>query len=245
MACGAASPIRPNANAIVPKIAGPVFCPDLSRQIPATMAKNTINKPANHRNSRELGFQLIEITAMDLSVLYLLAAILLLSLNFSAWVLTVLQLPGNWLMVLFTAVAAWLLPEDTRFGISWQTVGIVFGLAVFGEVLEFATGGVAATKKGASRRAVCLSLLGGFLGALFGASGGSVVPVLGTLVGVLVGGAAGAFVGAYFGETWKGRSESHAIAVGKAVAVGRTLGVLGKMAVGVAMMTVAAWDAFF
>ena len=165
--------------------------------------------------------------------------------NLLAWFLTVLQLPGNWLIVILTAVAAWLMPEETRFAVSWLTVGIVFGLAVIGEVLELATGAVAAKKQGASRRAIWLALLGGFVGALFGAGGGSVVPVLGTLIGILSGGAGGAFLGAYLGETWKGRNEQQAVAVGRAVAIGRTLGVLGKMIVGVVMMLFVAWDAFY
>lgn len=162
-----------------------------------------------------------------------------------AWFLTVLQLPGNWLIVLLAAVAAWLMPDGQRFQIEPLTVGIVFGLAVIGEVLELGTGAVAAKKYGASRRAAWLALLTGVVGALFGASSGSVVPVLGTFFGVLAGGAAGAFLGAYVGETWKGRSETHAVTVGRAVAIGRTLGVLGKMMLGVVMLLLVAWDAFF
>ena len=162
-----------------------------------------------------------------------------------AWFLTVLQLPGNWLIVLLTALAAWLMPEESRFSVGWLTFGIVFGLAVVGEVLELATGAIAAQKQGASRRAVWLALLGGIAGALFGAGGGSIVPVLGTLIGILSGGAGGAFVGAYLGETWKGRSEQQAVAVGRAVAIGRTLGVLGKMTIGVVMVLLVTWDAFF
>lgn len=227
------------------KIAGPDICPDLNFQIPATTAKNTINKPENQRNSRELGFQLIEITAMNPQILPFVGAVLLVLGSLFAWFLTVLQLPGNWLIVLLAALAAWLMPEETRFSVSWLTVGIVFGLAVIGEVLELGAGAVVAQKHGASRRAVWLALLGGFVGAVFGAGGGSVVPVLGTLIGILSGGAGGAFLGAYLGETWKGRREEQAVAVGRAVAIGRTLGVLGKMIIGVAMVLVVAWDAFF
>lgn len=201
--------------------------------------------PENHRKSRSDGFQLIEITAMNSNVLPFVEALLLVLGSLFAWLLTVLQLPGNWLMVLLTAMAAWLIPEETRFSVGWPTVGIVFTLAVVGEVLELATGAVAAKKQGASRRAVCLALVGGIAGALFGAGGGSVVPVLGTLIGILAGGAAGAFLGEYLGETWKGRSEAQAVAVGRAVAIGRTLGVLGKMSVGVVMVLIVAWDAFF
>lgn len=182
---------------------------------------------------------------MNPHILPFVGAVLLVLGSLLAWFLTVLQLPGNWLIVLLSVLAAWLMPDEQRFDIRWLTVGIVFGLAVIGEVLELATGVAFAKKQGASRRAVWLALFGGFVGALFGASGGSIVPVLGTLIGVLLGGAGGAFLGAYLGESWKGRSEEQAVAVGAAVAIGRTLGVLGKMIVGVVMVLVVAWDAFF
>ena len=182
---------------------------------------------------------------MNPQILPFVGAVLLVLGSLFAWFLTVLQLPGNWLMVLLTALAAWLMPEESRFSVGRLTVGIVFSLAVVGEVLELAVGTVAAKKQGASRRAVGLALLGGIMGAMSGAGGGSVVPVFGTLFGILAGGAGGAFLGAYLGETWKGRSESQAVAVGKAVAIGRTLGVLGKMSVGVVMVLIVAWDAFF
>jgi uncharacterized protein len=186
---------------------------------------------------------LIGITAMNPQVLYLTGALALLVSNLVALGLTVLQLPGNWLIVGFTALAAWLQPDGQRFNVTWDTVAVVAGLAVVGEVMELAAGAVVAKKQGASRRAVLLSVFGGVLGSLLGAGAGSVVPVLGTLIGVLAGGSAGTFAGAYIGEAWKGRSEEQAIAVGQAVAIGRLLGTLGKVMVGVVMMLVVAWDA--
>lgn len=181
---------------------------------------------------------------MNPHILPFVGAVTLVLGNLLAWCLTVVQLPGNWLIVLLTALAAWLMPAESRFSIGWLTVGIVFGLAAVGEVLELVSGAVVAKKQGASRRAVCLSLLGGFVGALFGVGGGSFVPVLGSLIGVLIGGASGAFLGAYLGETWKGHGDQQAVAVGRVVAIGRTLGVLGKMVIGVVMVLIAAWDAF-
>lgn len=121
---------------------------------------------------------------MNSQILPLVGAVLLVLGSLIGWLLTVFQLPGNWLIVLLTVLAAWLIPIETRFGIGWVTVGIVFGLVVVGEVLELATGAVIAKKHGASRRAVWLSLIGGVAGALFGASGGSFIPVIGTLIGV-------------------------------------------------------------
>lgn len=180
---------------------------------------------------------------MSSQVFCLIGALVLLVSNLVALGLTALQLPGNWLIVACTALAAWLQPGGQRFNVSWEIVAVVLGLAVVGEVIELATGAVVAKKQGASRRAVLLSVFGGVLGSLLGASVGSVVPVLGTLIGVLAGGAAGAFAGAYIGESWKGRTEEQAIAVGQAVAIGRVLGMLGKVIIGVVMMLIVAWDA--
>lgn len=180
---------------------------------------------------------------MNPQLVYLLGSVALLLSVLGSLTLTVLQLPGNWLIVGCAAFAAWLQPDGQRFDIEWLTVGIVMALALAGEVIELAAGGLAAQKHGASRRAVMLSLVGGIVGSLAGGSIGSVVPVLGTLIGVVAGGSAGAFTGAYIGEAWKGRHDEHAIAVGKAVAIGRLFGTLGKVLVGVAMALVVACDA--
>ncbi len=182
---------------------------------------------------------------MTPDILHGLAAVLLIVANAAAVILTVMQLPGNWCIVAVTALVAWLLPDKTRFDIGWPTVGVVAGLALLGEVIELFAGAAAAKKQGASRRALWLSLLGGIVGAIFGAGGGSVVPVLGTLIGVLVGGAAGAFLGGYLGETWKGRDDVQALAVAKSVAIGRTIGTLAKLSLGVVMFVVTVWDALF
>lgn len=179
---------------------------------------------------------------MNPQFLYLIGALALLLTNLAALGLTVLQLPGNWLIVGCTALAAWLQPDGQRFNVTWETVAVVAGLAVVGEAVELLAGAVVAKKQGASRRAVLLSVFGGVLGSLLGAGAGSVIPVLGTLIGVLAGGAGGAFAGAYIGEAWKGRPEEQAIAVGQAVAIGRVLGMLGKLIIGVVMMLVVAWD---
>jgi len=69
-------------------------------------------------------------------------------------------------------------------------------------------------------------MLGGFLGAIFG---NILMPFVGGIFGII----AGTFVGAVFGEKMapqEGGNE-HAIQVGLASAIGRTLGLVGKLAV--------------
>lgn len=175
---------------------------------------------------------------------YLWAALLLI-LNTVAWLLTLLSLPGNWLILLFTALFAWLLPEQPDgVGVSWTIVGVLLVLAVIGEIVEFLAGAAGAAKLGGSRRAVALSVIGAIVGSIGGALIGVPIPIVGPIIGAVGGGGLGAFAGAYAGESWKGRLAEERMAISKAALVGRLLGTLGKLLIGVVMVIVAAVDAF-
>lgn len=137
------------------------------------------------------------------------------------------------------------MPDDNGRGVSWSAVGVLAGLAVFGEIVEFAAGAAGAAKQGASRRSIVLSLIGGIAGSVLGAGAGIPVPVVGSLIGALLGGSAGAFAGAYYGEVSSEQSHSTGVAVGKAAFMGRLWGTVGKFAVGAVMLGVAAADALF
>jgi uncharacterized protein YqgC (DUF456 family) len=88
-------------------------------------------------------------------------------------------------------------------------------------------------------------MVGALVGSVVGIAIGLPIPVLGSFVMALLGGAAGAFFGAYFGEAWKGRPHDARIAVGRGAFTGRIWGTVGKLAVGVVMLAIVAWDAFF
>jgi hypothetical protein len=148
-------------------------------------------------------------------------------------------------VVALVAGFAWLFPEEAWRGISWLTVGVAAGLALVGEVIEFAAGAAGAAKQGASRRAVVLSLVGALVGSIVGVMIGAPVPLLGSFVMALVGGAAGAFAGAYLGEMWKGRAEDARIAAGQGAFVGKIWGTLGKLATGAVIVAIVAVDALF
>ena len=47
------------------------------------------------------------------------------------------------------------------------------------------------------------------------------------------------------GEHWKGRTFEQGVEIGRAAFLGRLFGTVGKLAIGVVMMVVAAADAFF
>ena len=149
-----------------------------------------------------------------------------------------LGLPGNWLMVATTtAVAVW--QWDSRMIGPWA-LAAVFALAIAGEVMETLSGALAARKVGGTRRAAVGAIAGGFLGALLG-TGLVPIPLLGTLIGV----GAGAFLGATALEIMGGAPVNRSIRSGAGAAVGQSLGVLAKIAVGVAIWLTVAIAAFW
>ncbi len=177
--------------------------------------------------------------------MYYLWAVLLVLSNFAGWTLNLFALPGNWLVVLFTAIFVGFVPRTEEHGIGWWTVLIIAGVALLGEVIEFAAGAAGAAKKGGSRRGMVLAIVGTMIGSLFGAALFSpVVPVIGTVVGAVGGGGLGAFAGAYLGETWKGRAAEDRMEISRGALVGRLLGTVGKLAVGIVMVITVAVDAF-
>jgi uncharacterized protein YqgC (DUF456 family) len=140
-------------------------------------------------------------------------------------VLTLVTLPGTWLIVLWSlALAIW---QPTL--VPWWVVVILIILAATGEALEFLASAVGAAKAGASKWGIIFALLGAFLGALIGMF---IVPVIGAIVGGALGAAAGAVGGemALAKRTW---DDSKKIALG--AAIGRLLSMLAKGLVAVVM----------
>jgi uncharacterized protein YqgC (DUF456 family) len=181
---------------------------------------------------------------MDADWAYYLWALLLVAASVLGWLLNLVALPGNWIVLGGSALFAWLLPETADHGLSWKTVAVLLGLAVFGEIVEFAAGAAGAAKHGASRRAIALSMVGAIVGGIVGLGIGAPIPIIGSLVMAVLGGAAGAFTGAYLGEVWKGRDEPERLAAGRGAFFGRIWGTVGKLAVGAVMLAIVAFDAF-
>ena len=182
---------------------------------------------------------------MDAEWVYYIWALLLVAACAVGWLLSLVALPGNWVVLGLAAVFAWLFPEnESGRGMTWLTVGALAVLAVIGEIVEFAAGEAGAAKQGASRRGVALSIVGAMVGSIAGLAIGTPIPVLGSFVMALLGGAAGAFAGAYLGEAWKGRPEDERMAAGRGAFAGRIWGTIGKLVVGVIMLAIVAWDAF-
>ncbi len=141
--------------------------------------------------------------------------------------ITLVGLPGTWIMVGAAIVIALLNPlwnsEAPIWG--WVTIGIVLGLAVCGEIIETLAAGLGAKVGGGTKRGMVGAILGSILGAIV-ATFIIPIPLFGTLIGAVL----GAFVGAIIGEL------SHQDPVSKGdlaksatgAAIGRVLGILGK-----------------
>ncbi|MCG8451464.1 MAG: DUF456 domain-containing protein [Pirellulales bacterium] len=156
------------------------------------------------------------------------ALVLLLAALAAGWALTLVGLPGNWLMVGAAALYAWLAPTDGVAQISWQTVVAATVLAAAGELAELAASVWGARRAGGSRRAAVFSLFGSLGGALLGAMVGIPIPVVGSAVAAVLGGAVGALAGAAFAEHSRGEMPSQSLRVGQAAFWGRLLGTGAK-----------------
>ena len=179
-------------------------------------------------------------------VTYYTLAILLLLLNIGFWLLNLLTIPGNWLVLIGTALFVWLYPyPEESGGLGWWVIGGMFALALLGEIIEFAAGAVGAAKQGASRRAMVMAIVGTVIGSLVGAGAGIPIPVVGPIIGALGGGALGAFAGAWIGETWKGKTAQETFNVSKGAMIGRILGTVGKLLCGSIMIVLMIIDLIF
>ena len=167
-----------------------------------------------------------------------LLAMLLVGATVVGWVLTLVGLPGNWLMVLAAAGYAWLGPEVGVMEISWKTVLATVALAAGGEVAEFVAGMWGTRRAGGSRRAALFAMAGSLLGAIGGGTLGLPIPVVGPPIAAVLGGAVGALVGASWAEHSRGERMQKSWLVGQAAFWGRLLGTGVKTAAATAIALV-------
>jgi uncharacterized protein YqgC (DUF456 family) len=144
--------------------------------------------------------------------------------------LHVFGLPGNWLLL--ALVGLWdFLHAPAHFGLAFY--GVLAGLAILGEVVEFGAQLLGAKRYGATAR----GNVGGFVGALAGALVGAPF-FLG--FGALIGAVAGAFFGCYSFERLHGRDSAEALQAARGALLGKVFGLAAKTACGVVMWVAAA-----
>lgn len=96
--------------------------------------------------------------------------------------LTLLSLPGIWLMALAALLVEWWQPA----ALSWGAIIACVLIALLGELLEFIAGAIGAAKAGGSKRAATGAIVGGIVGGIVGTV---LIPI--PLVGTILGGAIG------------------------------------------------------
>jgi uncharacterized protein YqgC (DUF456 family) len=155
------------------------------------------------------------------------------------WALNLLGMPGNWLIVAATVLYVWLSTSPGGGGLRWTAVAVIIGLALIGELVEFAASATGVKRAGGGRPAAVLALVGSVAGAVAGLFVGIPIPVVGSVIAALVFAGLGALGGAMLGELWTGRTWSDSFRVGHAAFWGRLFGTLAKTLIGGAMAGIA------
>jgi hypothetical protein len=151
--------------------------------------------------------------------------------------LTLLGLPGNWLMLATAGLIAWLTAGPPSY--HWGTLAAGVAIAATGELFELLAGAAGSRRGGGSRRGALGALLGGIAGGLLGTF---LVPV--PLLGTVLGAAGGAFAGAVVGELTGEKTREEAIRSGRGAAIGHVAGVASKVLLGCALWLLLAVAAF-
>lgn len=171
-------------------------------------------------------------------------AISLVLINTGWLALVFFGLPGTWLMVLSTAIVAWMQWQPgasvSNQPISLWTLLVLVALAVVGEILEFVAGAAGAKRAGGSTRGALAAIVGGLVGAIVGTF---MIPI--PLLGSLLGAAGGAGLAAWTAELTSGKSHETALRIGWGAGVGRLMGTLYKFIVGTVIWLVAAVAVFW
>ena len=169
----------------------------------------------------------------------ILWTVLLIVSVFFFWLIGLLGLPGNWLMLIATAIYALAVPEAAAESLWWIVLAILLVLAIAGEAIETLASAHGVRKHGGTKRSALLSFVGAIVGAIAGAIlGTGLMPIIGSLIGALLLSSAGALGGAFLGEQWSGRSVDDSLQVGQAAFWARLAGTAAKMVIGCVMLTV-------
>ena len=160
-----------------------------------------------------------------------LYALILFCLNALALALVAVGLPGNWLMVAFSAGITWLTGTEM---ISLPTLIVLAALALAAEIVELVAGAAGSKKAGGTWRGSVGALGGGLVGGILG-----IFIPLPPPFGPILGACIGAFLGATGGELSGGKQVEAALDVGRGAFIGRLLGTIYKLAFGVVILIVA------
>jgi uncharacterized protein YqgC (DUF456 family) len=161
--------------------------------------------------------------------------ILLLLLSLAGVAITLLGLPGLWLMVGSMAIFAWITQSHQFVGKESLIALLLLGLVA--EVLEFVAGAAGSKAAGGRKRGMIGAIVGTFIGGILF----SFVPI--PIIATIVGACLGAFIGAAIMELTD-RDLMHALRVGTGAAKGRLWGIIIKLGIGLVMLIIIMIAAF-
>ena len=156
--------------------------------------------------------------------------LLLLLISVAGLFLTILGLPGLWLMV--GAHAIFMAVTGVNVHVGWPSVVTLLVLGLLAEILEFAAGAAGSKAAGGRKRGMFGAIVGALVGGLV-ISFLLPIPIVGTIVGACF----GAFVGAALMELTD-REFMHAMRVGLGAAKGRLWGIVIKLLIGATMLVI-------
>ncbi len=150
-------------------------------------------------------------------------------------VLTLLTLPGTWVLLCAATLVKLWQPEL----MPWWVLAAAGLLAVVGEAIEFFASALGAAKGGASRRGAIGAIVGSVVGAVVGSP--FLFPI-GTIAGGVVGAAAGTMIAerGTANKTW-----SEATRAGSGAAAGRLVATVAKTGIACVMALALGIAVFF
>jgi uncharacterized protein len=141
------------------------------------------------------------------------------------FILTLLTLPGVWLILTVAVVCQFAFGEPLLF--AWWTLGAALGLALLGEAAEFGASALGAARFGGGRSGAIGSILGSTVGAI---AGSFLIPV--PVAGTIAGGVLGAGAGALLAERGiSKRTWGQSCRIGQGAAVGRLIATIAKLGI--------------
>jgi len=161
--------------------------------------------------------------------------ILLLVLLIAGLFISILGLPGLWLMIGSAGLYAWL-TAGIYIG-KWPLI-ICFALALCAEIAELIAGSAGAKRAGGTKRAMIGAIIGAMLGGIFLSF--IPIPVISTIVGVCL----GAFIGAAVAEMTAHGDVQQSMRVGVGAAQGRFYGIFLKLSFGIVIAAITLVAAF-
>ncbi|KUJ96517.1 MAG: uncharacterized protein PWR24_87 [Desulfonauticus sp.] len=145
------------------------------------------------------------------------------------WALNFFSLPGNWLVLISLGIFDYFNASFSASLMWW--LGLVF-LALSGEILEWLGQYWGGKKYGLSGK--------GNVGAIIGAIGGAILGAPFFLgLGAIIGGLLGAYLGGLFTERLSGKSWDESLLAAKGAVLGKFLGLLVKLSLGMAILALA------